>query len=122
MISWSSSAASRSRFCGHVALHHRQPVDLPGVHDLVEAARVRAEVEPDHLRTVLEQRPSRPGAEATEDAGDQEALGAQYTARPPERSKQAPVVKSVSSLARKHARLATSSERPSRPSGIFETM
>ena len=73
MIACSSSAALERVEVGDVAADE---VDAVGVvpEDEAEPRRVVAEVVADHLVAVGEDRPRDPGAEAAEDAGDEEPL------------------------------------------------
>ncbi len=59
---------------GDVALDERDTAYRRLIHDLVEPTCVRAEVEAHDLRVLGDEHPCRPGAEAAEDARDEEAL------------------------------------------------
>ena len=88
-----------------------------------EPALVRAEVEADDVDALRREHRTRPRADTAERARDEEALcAAQYVARPPEMSKQAPVEKLISSLASQQTSAATSSGRPIRANGIRDVM
>ena len=106
---------------GDVATHQRQPLTLLRREDELQPVRRIAEVVAHRLVAVLQHGFHRPGAQAPERPGDQDAL-AQYTALPPEMSYVAPVEKEHSSLASQHTSAATSSTLPRRPIGIRSTM
>ena len=76
VISCSSSARSSALEVGDVAADERDPVGVVAEHE-VEPRGVVAEVVADDLVAVGERRARDPGAEAAEDAGDEEPLGAQ---------------------------------------------
>ena len=73
VISCSSSARSTRRELGDVALDELDPVDVVAEHELEAMARV-AEVVADDVVAVVEHAARDPGAEAAEDAGDEDSL------------------------------------------------